>query len=121
MPKIIAGMAEIKHVKGLRIASISDAMASPLVLAAIIGGCVAEAGKTPLQELHICAPSGFCVPHFGQYIIRSPLDLLFIHNNSPRYIFSPLYFIFGDFPEYFQIVAEKVIPLRFEPGPGIRR
>ena len=30
---------------------------------------VAEAGKTPLQELHIWAPYGFCVPHFGQFIL----------------------------------------------------
>ena len=68
MPKIIAGIAEIKQVKGLRIASTSEAMASPLVLGGLIGCCVAGGVRTALHELHSWAASGFCVPHFGQYI-----------------------------------------------------
>jgi len=68
IPKIIAGMAVIKQVKGLRIASTSEAMASPLVLTAPMGACAPGPGKTALQELHIWAPSGFSVPHFGHFI-----------------------------------------------------
>jgi hypothetical protein len=38
IPKIIAGIAEIKQVKGLRIASTSEAMANPVVLGGLVGG-----------------------------------------------------------------------------------
>lgn len=88
IPKIIAGIAVIKQVKGLRIARTSDAMASPLVFAAPMGGCAAEVGKTALQELHIWAPSGFCVPHFGQYILGLLSIQYLAHVQSPRYIFK---------------------------------
>lgn len=68
MPKIIAGIAERKQVKGLRIARTSEAMAKPLVLGEVNGGWAEGGVRTALQELHIWAFSGFCAPHFGQYI-----------------------------------------------------
>ena len=52
IPKIIAGMAEIKQVKGLIMARTSEAMASPLVLAGLIGGWAEIGVKTALHELH---------------------------------------------------------------------
>jgi len=68
IPKIIAGMAVIKQVKGLRIASTSDAMAILLVLGGLVGIWAVGGVRTALHELHTRATSGFCVPHFGQYI-----------------------------------------------------
>ena len=53
MPKIIAGMAVRKQVKGLRIARISAAMAIPLALVWVIGACAVGDARTALHELHI--------------------------------------------------------------------
>jgi hypothetical protein len=77
-------------VKGLRIARTSEAIASPLVLATGICVCVDTPDKTALHELHTRATSRFSVPHFGQYILRSPFDLIFGHFKSPQTIFSQL-------------------------------
>jgi hypothetical protein len=65
-------------------------MAKPLVLAGVIGACAIGGARTALQKLHSWAASGFCFPHFGQYILRSPFELIFVHFKSPRTIFSPL-------------------------------
>jgi hypothetical protein len=68
MPKIIENIAEIKQVNGLRMASTSAAIAIPLVLGGMTDACAVEGVRTALHELHIWAASGFCAPHFEQYI-----------------------------------------------------
>ena len=68
MPKIIAGIAVMPKVKNVRIASTSDVIASPLVLASGLRATVERLVKTQLHERHNWTSSGFSVPHFGQYI-----------------------------------------------------
>jgi hypothetical protein len=72
IPRITAGIAVTRQVKGLRIASTSDVIASPLVLATGAGAVVETLVNTQLQERHTWASSGFSVPHLGQYILVSP-------------------------------------------------
>jgi hypothetical protein len=68
IPKIIAGIAVTRQVKGLKMPSTRAAIASPLVLASAIGGR-GTLVRAQLQNWHSWALSGFWVPHFGQFIL----------------------------------------------------
>jgi hypothetical protein len=77
IPRIIAGIAVRKQVRGLSKPSTSEAIASPLVLAAGAATAVATFVSAQLHDRHTCASSAFSVPHFGQYILISPIILGF--------------------------------------------
>jgi hypothetical protein len=68
IPNITASGAVRKHVKRLSSPKISDAVAIALVRLFDEGDVGPAPVITLLQFIHICAPSGFFAPHFGQYI-----------------------------------------------------
>ena len=63
------------------------AIAIPLVLAGVYRACSVGVGRTALHELQTSAASGFCAPHFGQYIIGL---LSFCYDRFPRTILGLL-------------------------------
>jgi hypothetical protein len=75
IPRIIAGIAVRKQVRGLSKPSTSEAIASPLVLAAGTAAAVVTFVRAQLHDRHTRASSAFSVPHLGQYIVQSPFDL----------------------------------------------
>jgi hypothetical protein len=76
MPKIIAGIAVRKQVKGARMPSTSEAIANPLVLALWTKPDGDTGVNIELQNQQDFASFGFSVPHFGHRILL-PFQLRF--------------------------------------------
>ena len=82
MPQIRAGRAVSIKVNRPIIASTNDHIAKALVLTPVCGASD-KTGKGWLQDKHTFAFSGFCVPHFGQYVLFSfRANLHYCNNNT---------------------------------------
>jgi len=78
------------------IPSTNAAIAKPLVLGIISSMPVGALGSSELQELHTWALSGFCVPHFGQYIQFLP-SILDIGNRKASFRLGLFFLLFVHF------------------------